>query len=110
MFDPAAMGRVTLLLQPVQAVAMSAAVNDVCLAVAIHVIADNREPGFLQVPIPVPLPLVAIGVDVLEPAMRCEKIDFAIAIDVRHADAVAILVVASRVVTLRLGAGGGHPK
>ena len=103
------MGRVALLLQPVKAVAMSAAVDDVCFAIAIHVVTDNREPGFLQIPIAVPLPLVAIGVDILEPAVRRQKIHFAVAIDVRHADAVAILVMAAHVVDLRLGASEVHP-
>ncbi len=41
--------------------------------------------------------------------MRREQIHFAVAIDVRHADAVAIFVVTAHMVDLRLGAGEVHP-
>src|ERR1700721_2294038 len=47
--------------------------DDIHLAVAIHVVADDRESGFLQIPIAVPLPFVMIGVDIFEPAVRREQ-------------------------------------
>src|ERR1700733_6322867 len=83
--------------------------DDLHLAVPIHVVADDRESGFLQIPIAVPLPFVMIGVDIFEPAVRREQIYFAVAVDVRHADAMAVLVMAARVVNLGLGAREVHP-
>ena len=73
---------------------MAAAVDDVHFAVVVHVVADDRESGFAQVPFAMPFPFVVVGVDVLEPAVRCEHVHFTVAVNVSHADAVAILIVA----------------
>jgi hypothetical protein len=85
------MRRCAGLLEPVEAVAVTLAVDEVELAIVVHVVAEDGEAGVAEVPIPVPLPLVVVGVDVLEPAMRSEDVGFAIAVDVGDADAVAVL-------------------
>ena len=47
----------SLLFQPIEAVAVALAVDDVHLAVVDHVVADDGESGVAQVPVGVPLPL-----------------------------------------------------
>src|SRR5579863_8969501 len=89
---------------------MASPVNDVCLAVVIDVVNANREPGLTQIPFALPLPLVSIGVNVFEPAVRCKNVDFSVAIDIRHADSVAVFVVPADVMDLRLRSGEVDPE
>ena len=49
---------------------MALSVDDVHLAVAIHVIANDRKSRIAQLPVGVPLPVVFIGIDVPEPSGR----------------------------------------
>ena len=51
------------LFEPVEAVAVSLAVDDVHLAVVIDVVGEDGEARVAEMPVGVPLPLVAGGVD-----------------------------------------------
>src|SRR5579863_2741638 len=89
---------------------MALAVNDVHLAIVVHVVADDGEAGIFEIPVFVELPLVLVGVDLLEPAERREDIGLAVAIDVGDADAVAVLGAAAHVMDFGLGAGEVDPQ
>ena len=99
---PFAVGWGASLLEPVQAIAMSLAVDEIKLAVVIDVIAEDGEAGVAEFPFSMPLPFVVVGIDLLKPAVRREHVRFAIAVDVGDADAVAILFSAAQVVNPRL--------
>src|SRR5690349_20998208 len=62
---PARLRGITLLFQPINAVAMPAAIDDVSLAVVVDVITDDREAALLEIPIALPFPLVLVRIDVL---------------------------------------------
>ncbi len=83
------------MLQPVEPVAVALAVDEVHLAVVVDVVAEDGKAGVAEVPVRVPLPLVVVGVDLLEPAVGCEDVGLAVAVDVGDADAVAILFSAA---------------
>src|SRR5690242_4273846 len=83
---------------------MAAAVNHVGFSVVVHVITDNRKSGLAEFPVSVPVPLVLIGVDIPEPAKRRQEVVFAVAIDVRDPDAMAVLLRSAGFVDFRLRA------
>jgi len=107
--EGAVLGR-TALLVPVETVAVSLADDEVQLAVVVDVVAEDGEACVAKMPVGVPLPLVVVGVDVLEPAVGCEEVGFAVAVDVGDADAVTVLFFASDVVDAGLGAGEVGPE
>ncbi len=90
------------LFEPVEAVAVALAVDQVELAVVVDVVAEDGKAGVAELPVPVPLPLVVVGVDLLEPAVGGEHVGFAVAVDVGDADAVAVLLAAAEVMDARL--------
>ena len=98
------------LLEPVEAVAVALAVDDVDFAVVVDVVAEDGEAGVAEMPVGMPLPLVVVGVDVLEPAVGGEDVGFAVAVDVGDADAVAVLLAAADVMDDGLGAGEVDPE
>ncbi len=61
-------------------------------------------------PVGVPLPLVVVGVDVLEPAVGCEDVGFAVAVDVGDSDAVAVFIFAADVMDAGFWAGEVDPE
>ena len=87
-----AVGAAPLLLKPVEPVAVALAVDHVHLAVVVHVVADDRKSGVLHLPVAMPLPLILVGIDLLEPAVWSKDVGLAVAVDIRHADAVPILL------------------
>src|SRR5205823_7688511 len=91
MADPLSMIGSAGLLEPVQAIAVALAVDEIQLAIVVDVVAKDGETGVAKFPIRMPLPLVVVRVDLLKPAMRREHVRFAIAIDVGDADAVTVL-------------------
>ena len=109
MLHPATVRGIALLFEPIQAVAVAAAVDQVHFAVVVHVVADDGKSGFAQVPFRAPFPLVVICVNVLEPAMRHKNVNLAVAIDIRHTDAVTVLIASADVVDLWLGSGKIDP-
>src|SRR5580704_13550827 len=98
------------LLEPVEAVAVALAVDDVGAAVVVDVVGEDGEAGVAEVPVGVPLPFVVVGVDVLEPAVGGEDVGFAVAVDVGDADAVAVLCFVADVVHAGFGAGEVDPE
>src|SRR5579884_732129 len=96
------MGGSTSLLQPVEAIAVPLSINQVQLAVMVYVIAKNRKTRIAQVPVAMPFPLVFVRVDLLKPSMCGENVRFAIAIDVRNTDAVAVLLASAQMMHGRL--------
>jgi hypothetical protein len=68
--NPAPIRTVSLLFQPIDAVAVTLAVDDVHLSIVVYVIADDREARIAQVPVRMEDPLVVVCVDVLEPPKR----------------------------------------
>src|ERR1700760_4594927 len=90
------------LFKPIEAIAMTLTIDEVKLAIVVHVIAKNGEAGIADVPVAVPRPLVVIGVDLLEPSVGCEDVGLAVPIDVGDADAVAILGAATEMMNARL--------
>ena len=99
-----------LLLQPVEPVTVALAVDDVHLAVVVHVVAEDGEARIVHVPVRMPLPLVLVGVDLAEPAGGSENVGLAVAVDVGHADAVPVLLAAAHMMDLGLGAGEVDPQ
>lgn len=93
---------VALLLKPIEAVAMPLAVDDVGLAIVIYVVAEDGKSGIAQLPVRVPLPFVAIGVDLLEPAVGRQNVRFAVAVHIGDANAVAVLRLPAQMVNVRL--------
>src|SRR5690349_5573510 len=85
--------------EPVEAVVVAAAEDDVVPAVAVHV--ENRradsEIAGIALPIFMPDPLIVAGVYVLVPAVRGDEIDFAVAVHVAPADAVRRAFLADEV-------------
>ena len=92
----------TSLFEPVQAIAMALAVDEIKLAVVVDVVAEDGEAGVAKVPVGVPIPFVIIRVGLLKPAVSCEHIGFAVAVDVGDADAVTVLFAVFQVVDPRL--------
>ncbi len=90
------------LFEPVEAVAVALAVDEVELAIVVDVVAEDGKAGVAEVPVSVPGPLVVVGVDLLEPAVGCEDVGFAVAVDVGDADAVAVLLWKTDVMHARL--------
>ena len=80
---------------------MALAVDEIELAIVVHVIAEDGKASVAEVPVPMPYPLVVIGVDLFEPAVGREDVGFAVAVDVGDADAVTVLFAASEVVDAR---------
>ena len=99
-----------LLFKPVDPVAVALAVDDIHLAVAVHVVADDRKARVLHLPVAMPLPLILVGIDLLEPAVRRKDVCLAVAVDIGHADAVPILRAPAHVVHLGLGSGEVDPQ
>src|SRR6201996_6356235 len=90
------------LLQPVEAVTVSLAIDEVELAVMVYVVAEDGEAGISDIPVAVPRPLVVVGIDLLEPPVRREHIGLAIAVDVGDADAVTVLLAPTEMMDTRL--------
>ncbi len=86
------------LFEPVEAVAVALAVDEVHFAVVVDVVAEDGKAGVAEVPIGVPDPFVVVGIDLLEPAVGGEDVGFAVAVDVGDADAVTVLLLAAEVV------------
>jgi hypothetical protein len=82
------MGGSASLFEPVEAVAMALAVDEIKFAIVVDVVAEDRKTSVTKVPVPVPKPLVAICVDLLESAMGRQDVGFTVAVDVGDADAV----------------------
>src|SRR5665213_66310 len=132
MTNPVPVRAASLLLQPVNTVAVTLAINDVHFAVVVNVIPDDRKSRIAQVPIRMPFPLVVIRVDIFKPSVGSEDIGLSVAVDIGNADAVTILHlavgrngmnnpvwigdafivagVAAEAVDDRLGAGEIHPE
>src|SRR5207302_5298824 len=91
-----------LLFQPIEAVAVSLAIDDVGLAIIVHVVADDGKAGIVQLPVCVPFPLIVVGIDIFEPTVWGQNIGLPIAIYVSCADAMTILLFSSDMVHLRL--------
>ena len=89
---------------------MSLAINDVHLPIVVHVVANDRKAGIVQLPVSVPFPLVVVGVDIFEPAVGSQNVGFAIAIDVGNADAVPVLLFPADMVHLRFSTGEINPE
>ena len=104
MLLPLDAGSAAGLFHPVKAVTMSPPIDEVGLAITVHVVADDGKSCFAEIPISVPLQLVGVGVDVLELAVRGENVDLAVSIDVRHSNPVPVLIVSAGLMHLRLGA------
>ena len=96
--DPLAIGGSAGLFEPIQTVAMALAIDEIQFAIVIDVVTEDGKAGIAEIPISMPLPFVVVCVDLLEPAMSCEHIRFAIAVDIGYADAVAVFLAASQVV------------
>ena len=98
------------LFEPVEAVAVALAVDDVGAAVVVDVVGEDGEARVTEMPVGVPLPFVVVGVDVFEPAVGGEDVGFAVAIDVADADAVAVFVFAADVMDGGVGRRRSRPR
>ncbi len=101
---------IALLLKPIKPVAVPLAINDVGFAVAVHVVADDRETRVVHLPVGMPLPLVGIGIDLTQPAIGRKNVGLAVAIDIGHAGAVPVVLTRARVMHLWLGTGEIDPQ
>ena len=76
-------------LEPVEAVVVAHAVDDVGEAVAVHVAGEDLDARRAELPFGVPGPVLVRGIGRgLEPALGSEQVDAAVAVDVARADAV----------------------
>jgi len=72
----------TLLLQPVESIAVALTVDDVHFAVIIDVIANDGKSSVTEIPVRVPLPLIVISVDLSKPSIGRQDIRLAISVHI----------------------------
>src|SRR5690242_20667185 len=89
-FNPIAGMAYTLLLEPIQPVAVSATEDKVDFPILVHVIANDRESGITQFPLRMPFPLIIFGVYVLQPAVRSKNVGLAVSINVGNTNAMPV--------------------
>src|ERR1035437_3456201 len=90
MANPVSARASSLLLQPEQAVAVAFTVNNVHLAVIVHVVTQDRKSCVTQIPVRMPFPFVMVGINIFKPAVGSQYVGLAIAIYIGNAGAVAV--------------------
>src|SRR4051812_42253682 len=78
------------LFQPIEAIAVSTAIDDVRFPVVVHVVTNDWKAGLAQLPVIVPLPLVRVRSNVLKPAVGCQQIGLPVSVNVGRTDTVSI--------------------
>ena len=91
---PGAVVRGAGLFEPVEAVAVTLAEDEVEFAVVVDVVAEDGEAGVAELPVRVPPPLVVVGVDLFwNQPCGVRMSGFAVAVDVGDADAVTVFLM-----------------
>lgn len=110
MTSPGPVSRCSALLEPVQAIAVSATDDDIRLAIVVDVVSQDRKPCFIEVPIGVPPPPIMVRIDVLIPAKRGENVSLTIAVNIGDPNAVTVMFFSCERMYSRLGTGEVDPE